>query len=240
MTLWLSSAATPDHERDYHDPADKPAPASSAEVEHAADAWLRLGPRSETGPLADGEPMDRHDRWNFAVRGETPTQRLDRSYGEILQELRVVQTAVQLLMAFLLALALTPGFTALTKFQSQVYVASLLLGTAANALLIAPAPFHRLVFQRRLKRQLVRASGRYALFGTTLLMLALSSSLLLIFDIVIGTERARWVASGTLGWFFLWWFVVPLWSRVRHRRDLADAGAKSGLPAHRHRRRPRS
>ena len=50
------------------------------------------------------EQPDAHDQWNFMARRETPTQRLDRNYAEILQELRIAQTGVQLLLAFLLML----------------------------------------------------------------------------------------------------------------------------------------
>ncbi|WP_043723048.1 DUF6328 family protein, partial [Kutzneria sp. 744] len=80
-----------------------------------------------------------HDSWNFAARGETPTQRLDRNYAELLQEIRVAQTGVQLLLAFLLSLAFTPRFGALGEFDRGAFVASLVLGAAATALLIAPA-----------------------------------------------------------------------------------------------------
>ena len=48
------------------------------------------------------EQLDAHDQWNFMARRETPTQRLDRNYAEILQEVRLAQTGVQLLLAFLL------------------------------------------------------------------------------------------------------------------------------------------
>src|SRR5262245_8316331 len=122
------------------------------------------------------------DRWNLIARRETPAQRLDRNYGELLQELRVAQTGVQLLLAFLLTLGFTPRFATITGFQRSVYVASLILGAVATALLIAPAPFHRLVFRRRLKARLLRVSGLCSLFGLGFVMLALSSSLLLVLD----------------------------------------------------------
>jgi Family of unknown function (DUF6328) len=51
-----------------------------------------------------------HDDWNAEARGETPMQRADRAYGEILQEVRVAQTGVQILFAFLLALAFQARF----------------------------------------------------------------------------------------------------------------------------------
>jgi hypothetical protein len=169
-----------------------------------------------------GELPDAHDQWNFVARGETPTQRLDRNYAEILQEVRVAQTGVQLLLAFLLTVAFTPRFVTLTGFERGVYIGALVLGAAANALLIAPAAFHRLVFQRRLKRQLVLASNRFALFGLTLLMLSISCALLLILSVTVGPGSAVWITAGALGWFALFWYAVPLWSRAKHsgvRRD---------------------
>jgi len=158
-----------------------------------------------------------HDRWNYLARGETPTQRLDRNYGELLQEVRVAQTGVQLLLAFLLTLAFTPRFAAVTPFQRGVYVASLILGAAATALLIAPAPFHRLVFRRRLKGTLVLAASLFILCGLGFLMLSLAAALLLILDVVVGTGPAVWISGGMLGWFVAFWFVAPLWSRWRAR-----------------------
>lgn len=162
------------------------------------------------------ELRDAQDQWNFMARRETPTQRLDRNYAEILQEVRVAQTGVQLLLAFLLTVAFTPRFATLTGFERGVYVGALVLGAAANALLIAPAAFHRLVFQRRLKRQLVLASSRFALFGLALLMLSISSALLLIMSVTVGPGWAVWITAGALGWFSLWWYAVPLWARARH------------------------
>ncbi|GIG61538.1 hypothetical protein Lfu02_59100 [Longispora fulva] len=181
--------------------------------------------------LPAGPQSEQHDQWNLRARGETPTQRLDRNYSEILQEVRVAQTGVQLLLAFLLALAFTPRFGALTDFERSLYVASLILGAAATALLIAPAPFHRLLFQRRLKEQLVRACALFVQFGLALLMLSLSASMLLILDVVLGTGPAAWITAGTLAWFCLWWYAVPLWSRARHGREPGSAGRpQPGLP----------
>ena len=71
------------------------------------------------------EQPDAHDQWNFMARRETPTQRLDRNYAEILQEVRVAQTGVQLLLAFLLTVAFTPRFATLTEFERGVYVGAL-------------------------------------------------------------------------------------------------------------------
>ena len=43
------------------------------------------------------------EEWNFRARHETKTQRLDRNWAALLQELRVVQTGVQLLTGFVVS-----------------------------------------------------------------------------------------------------------------------------------------
>ncbi|HEY0498804.1 MAG TPA: DUF6328 family protein [Kutzneria sp.] len=166
-------------------------------------------------PATAHSQHETHDSWNLIARGETPTQRLDRNYAELLQEIRVAQTGVQLLLAFLLSLAFTPKFGSLGEFDRGAFVASLVLGAAATALLIAPAPVHRLVFQHRLKRQLVHLTSGLALSGLVLLMLSLASALMLILDVVLGKEWAGMLTAGIVSWFSLWWYVVPLWLRWR-------------------------
>jgi hypothetical protein len=57
----------------------------------------------------DEQPGDTNDPapttdspWDRAERRETSLQRLDRNWADLLQELRVIQTGVQLLAGFLL------------------------------------------------------------------------------------------------------------------------------------------
>ncbi|HEY0806289.1 MAG TPA: DUF6328 family protein [Pseudonocardiaceae bacterium] len=162
--------------------------------------------------------MSEDDRWNYQVRGETPNQRLDRNLVELLQEVRVAQVGVQALLAFLLAVAFTPRFEVLTALQRNAYVASLVLGAGSTALLIAPAAFHRVVFRRRLKRELVHACSRMAIVGLILMMLSISTSMLLILDVVLGLRTALWLSGAILGWFSLWWYILPLRYRWIGRR----------------------
>jgi hypothetical protein len=138
---------------------------------------------------------DDHDRWNAHARGEGPLQRADRAYGEILQEIRVAQTGVQILFAFLLTLAFTTRFRSITDAQRDMYVTTLMLCAAATALLIAPAACHRVVYRRRIKRFLVRVANRLALAGLVLLLLAMISALLLILDVVTGVTPALLLAA---------------------------------------------
>jgi hypothetical protein len=168
---------------------------------------------------------DDHDEWNAGARGETPLQRVDRAYGEILQEVRVAQTGVQILFAFLLALAFTTRFATITGFQRNLYVLTLMLSAGSAALLIAPAAYHRVVYRRRLKQHLVRVANRLALSGLTMLLLAITSALLLILDVVLGIGPALFLGTGTLAWFVAWWFVLPVWSRLRHPDPINAPGA---------------
>jgi Family of unknown function (DUF6328) len=161
-----------------------------------------------------------HDDWNAAARGETPMQRADRAYGEILQEVRVAQTGVQILFAFLLALAFQARFAGITSFQRSVYVATLMLCAAATALLIAPAAFHRMIYRRRLKQHLVRVANRLAITGLVLLLLSMVSAVLLVMDVILGLVPAVILAAVVLTWFTMWWFALPL--RTRSRELVAD------------------
>ncbi len=52
-----------------------------------------------------------------AHRPETPALRADRNSNELLQELRVSQTGVQILFAFLLTLGFAQRFEAVDDFQ---------------------------------------------------------------------------------------------------------------------------
>jgi hypothetical protein len=163
--------------------------------------------------------VEDHDDWNAEERGETPLQRADRAYGEILQEVRVAQTGVQILFAFLLALAFQARFASTTGFQRHVYVVTLMLCAASTALLIAPAAFHRVVYRQRLKQHLVQAANRLALCGLVLLLLSVVSAILLVMDVVLGLWPAVALACVAFGWFVMWWFVLPMASRVRHEAE---------------------
>jgi hypothetical protein len=146
-------------------------------------------------------------------RGETLDQVLDRNLGELLQELRVAITGVQILFAFLLGLAFTQRFARLDRFDVTVYTITLLTTAVATLLLIAPVAFHRLVFRRRQKATLIVVADRLLLLGLSLLIVAISCAVALILDVVLG--RAEALAGGVLVAVIgvLLWFALPAWAR---------------------------
>jgi hypothetical protein len=176
----------------------------------------------EGKPAALLAPVRRGRRFDLAAaaqsaraRGETLDQVLDRNLAELLQELRVAITGVQILFAFLLGLAFTQRFSALGRFEVVVYTVALLSTALATVVLIAPVSFHRLVFRRRQKAALVAVADRLLMVGLGILMLAISSAVLLILDVVLG--RVPGIVGGALTAVIgvLTWYVLPLWARRR-------------------------
>jgi len=141
---------------------------------------------------------------------ETTAERLDRNYNELLQELRVAQAGVQILFAFLLTLAFSQRFVQTSSFQRGTYVVTLLFAAGAAALLISPVAFHRIVFRRRQKDELVDSSNRLALGGLAMLLVAMVGAVLLILDLVLGGVVAAVLTAVVAAWFVGFWVVLPL------------------------------
>ena len=150
-----------------------------------------------------------------STRDETEDQKADRRYDELLQELRVAQTGVQFLFAFLLTLAFTQRFAQITDFQHRLYVVTLMATTMASALLIGPVPMHRILFRRGLKPRLVRGADLMARGGLAMLLLAINGAVLLILDVVLTGPLPFVLAGRATAWFVVVWYVVPLTARER-------------------------
>lgn len=150
-------------------------------------------------------------------KDQTDDERLDRDWSELLQELRVVQTGVQLLTGFLLTLPFQQRFKELTAAQHHLYLAVVALSAAATALLIAPVSMHRIVTEQRARTQVLRAGHLCALLGSLVLGLALCGVTVLIFDVVRGLQAVVTAGGLSLGAVVLLWLAVPVVMRVRAR-----------------------
>jgi hypothetical protein len=150
-----------------------------------------------------------------AARNETPLERLDRHWNELLQEVRVVQTGVQLLTGFLLTLPFQQRFTTLGDPERVVYLVAVALSAASTGALIAPVALHRSLFRRGARPQLIDGAQRSAVAGLGMLALAVTAVVGLIFDVVV-SRTAGVIAGGlTLVMFGSLWFVIPLMIRDR-------------------------
>jgi Family of unknown function (DUF6328) len=161
-------------------------------------------------------------------RGEGPLERADRNMVELLQELRVAQTGVQILFAFLLTLSFTDRFGSIDEFQRWTYVVTLLLSVLTAGLFVAPAAVHRITFRRGVKRETVQLGHRLFIAGFGTLALTLTGSLLLVLDVAVGREFAVGAASGVAVLLVVLWFVVPLPLLRRARASDEGKGPRPG------------
>jgi hypothetical protein len=153
---------------------------------------------------------------------ETEAERLDRNLNELLQELRVAQTGVQILFAFLLTLPFAARFGDVDTFELVVYIVALLASTAAAGMIIAPVAYHRMLFRRGRKPQLVRSAHRMASGGLAFLVVAIVGAVLLVLDFLVGRALAVFLSAVAAAWLVLFWGVLP-WLRRRDAPDEDDA-----------------
>jgi Family of unknown function (DUF6328) len=170
--------------------------------------------RSEHGGT-DDETRTAHDTWNAEARNETPTERLDRNWSALLQELRVAQTGVQLLTGLLLTVPFQSRFVELVAHQRILYLVATSLSVLATGLLIAPVMLHRVLFRRRGMAVLVAAGQRFAVAGLLVLGLAVTAVVVLIFEVVLGTVGGVIAGAVALVVLSALWVAVPL--SLRHR-----------------------
>lgn len=150
-------------------------------------------------------------------RGETEEKRLDRNLMELLQELRVVLTGIQVLFAFLLVVPFQQGWASVTEFEKTVYYVTLLLTAASSVCLIAPTVRHRMRFRELDKRWIVDSSNRLAIAGVAFLGGAICGVLMLITHVVYDSTLTTVVVAAfavMIGWF---WFVAPVIRGLRER-----------------------
>ena len=144
------------------------------------------------------------------ARPEGPLERADRNLAELLQELRVAQTGVQILFAFLLSLVFQQRFAEITQAQRWIYVVTLLLSVATAGLLVAPAAVHRVTFRRGLKMETVRLGHRLFSVGLAMLAATLAGGVLLVLDVAVGSSFAVPAALMVLLLLLALWYLLPL------------------------------
>jgi hypothetical protein len=145
-----------------------------------AAAGGQFGPQ-RSGAQQQGEEPERR---------ETDAERLDRNWVELLQELRVSQTGVQLIAGFLLTLPFQDRFYDLDDLQVGVYLALVVLAGLTTGLTMTPISVHRRLFGLHVKDRIVRSGHQFTravLGGLALLIVGIC---FLIFDVVVGRTTA--------------------------------------------------
>lgn len=123
-------------------------------------------------------------------RRETPTERQDRLWADILQELRVMQTGAQLTSGFLLTLPFQSAFQDLSRTDKVIYLVLVGLSLLITAMVITAVAVHQRLSGRHLKERVV-ASGRTVVrIVVYLLALLIIGIAVFTFDIVVGPTAA--------------------------------------------------
>ncbi|OFI39278.1 sodium:proton antiporter [Arthrobacter sp. SW1] len=159
--------------------------------------------------------MDESDLPEDDERGESPNQKLDRNWMELLQELRVLQTGVQILGGFLLTLPFQAKFDSLDSFQTGLYLFNVMTAALTTTVILLPVSIHRRLFRKQLKAVLVSAADsmtKMALAGVALLIVGTA---VLVYDVVAG-RNAAFIAGGAIVLVLLFLLLVVPW-RLSYR-----------------------
>ncbi|MFT4265448.1 MAG: DUF6328 family protein [Nocardioides sp.] len=143
---------------------------------------------------------------------------LTRNWNELLQEIRVIETGVQILTGFLLTLPFAQRFEELTAFQRDLYLVVLSGSVATTALVVAPVAFHRVLFRHRARHWLVEAANQCARAGLVMTAVTSAGVLFLVFDVVVGATAGTVAFVAALGFFALLWGGSPLLSSRWHQQ----------------------
>ncbi|KQQ89662.1 MULTISPECIES: DUF6328 family protein [Micrococcaceae] len=152
-------------------------------------------------------------------RNETREEQLDRNWAELLQELRVLQTGVQILAGFLLTLPFQSRFEDLDDFQVNLYLANVVVAALTTAFILLPVSVHRRLFRKRLKETLVSSADsitKIALGGIALLSAGTAA---LVFDVTAGRQAGLTAGGALLAVMVVLLVYVPI-----HLNRKADAG----------------
>jgi len=148
-------------------------------------------------------------------RDETTLERLDRNTIELLNELRVASTGIQVMFGFLLIVPFNNGFRRVSSFEKTVYFITLCCVAIASVVLMTPSVHHRLLFRRREKAYLVDTANRLAIVSMVFIGLGFTGILVLLSDFVLGGAAPLIVGVVAAAGIGILWFAVPIGHRIR-------------------------
>ncbi|MCJ0906565.1 DUF6328 family protein [Rhodococcus sp. ARC_M6] len=141
--------------------------------------------------------------------GESAPVQLARNFNELLQELRVALSGVQILFAFLLAVAFTERYADGPSYIRTIHLVTVILVAISFGLLMAPAVWHRVLFRGGHRERILTIANRFTLCGIGFLAASMTGTVLLITEIAVGGITAIILTAGAAVMFTTLWFVVP-------------------------------
>ena len=143
-------------------------------------------------------------------RDETEDERSDRNWIELIQELRVAQTGVQVLAGFLLTLPFSSRFADIDERHQITFLVAFGLAVITVGLMTAPVSLHRFLFARHEKETLVRVGAWFAKLGVLFMGLTLVAVVDLIFGVVVDDTAGVVAAACVFVFYTLAWGVLPM------------------------------
>ncbi|MEV1174560.1 DUF6328 family protein [Nonomuraea sp. NPDC049784] len=150
---------------------------------------------------------------------ESHTVRVNRELGELVQELRVAVTGVQVLFGFLLTVPFQAGYGRLDAIGLALYLVALLGAATASVCFIAPAVQHRLLFRTKLKEKVLKRGNRLAIIGSVSLAVAISGAVALVMEYVLRNPMVSLVGAGVAAAVTWLWWLQPLADLRNRPRD---------------------
>ena len=129
-------------------------------------------------------------------REESDDEKLDRNWDELLQELRITQTGLQLLSGFMLTLPFTPVFGGLDGRQKALYLTLVVVAGIAVGLNMLPVMLHRRVFGRHVKERVVQVGHVVSQVVIAAVAVLVTGTVTLIFSVVVDWTAGILVALG--------------------------------------------
>src|ERR1700754_2336289 len=129
-------------------------------------------------------------------RDESDDEKLDRNWDELLQELRITQTGLQLLSGFLLTLPFTPVFGGLDGRQKALYLTLVVVAGIAVGLNMLPVMLHRRVFGQHVKERVVVVAHVVSQAVVAAVAVLVTGTATLIFSVVVDWTAGILVALG--------------------------------------------
>jgi len=137
---------------------------------------------------------------------------LTRNWDELLQEIRVTQTGVQILTGFLLTVPFSARFDELTQTQRWAFLAVLGGSILTTGLVVAPVAFHRMLFRQRRRELLVDVGDRCARLGLVTLAVTVAGVAGLVADLTVAGNAGLLAFAAVLVGLTLLWGVAPRWA----------------------------
>lgn len=143
-----------------------------------------------------------------------------RQWNELLQEMRVMQTGVQILAAFLVVLPFQARFNMLNRPEEMIYIVLLVAATLLILLMITPVAVHRFFFGQRLKEQTVSLGHAVLKIVGIGVGLLVSGCVWFVLQVLFGWQLGASVGGGLV---VVTLFLLVALPRILHPEHAKDA-----------------